>query len=299
MDTQSICSAFTKLFRGRGDVWGHDDGFAVRDKITDQTWSDHLQGTTGIGIYPSVPTPNGPICAWGCTDIDVEDIEQARLLHRTLQAAGVVSWIERSRSKGYHVWIFSSSPVSAEAMRNMQLVAHQVADLDPKEVNPKQVDVTESKIGNYVRLPYLGGLIETPERRVIIDHETLKPIPLESFLHLALKNATSPDHIQELAGLYKKPVVKPIVNYTTGTHDISDAMRKLSPLGYVIWRDGPLPGNDRSRTLVRLAYVCHDSNLTPQECRLVVVDADRRWGKYAEHPNGDNEIDKIIHRVYS
>jgi hypothetical protein len=289
---------FIQLFRGRGDVYGHDEGRCVKEKLTVQHWERHLLGEHGIGIYPAVPTSTEPICAWGCTDIDVEDHSQALLLQQTLQVAGITSWVEKSRSKGYHVWIFTTAPVSATAMRNMQLVAHQVADMDPKEVNPKQTDVTAHKYGNYVRLPYMGGAVHTPDRRVIItDQQT--PIPLDVFLDEAASSANTPEMIMQIASMYQPPKQQHVViDISDPSNDLAEGMRTISPLGYVIWRDGPLEGRDRSRTLVRLAHLCKDSEMSPSACSMVIRDADRRWGKFHERPNGDMEIDKIVQRVY-
>ena len=289
---------FVRLFRGRGDVYGHDEGRCVKSPLTDEHWRDHLLGVSGIGIYPAVPTRTDVICAWGCTDIDIEDHSQALLLQDTLAQAGIVSWVERSRSKGYHVWIFTSSPVSAESMRNMQLVAHQVADMDPREVNPKQTDVSLTKYGNYVRLPYFGGMNDTPVRRVIIDRDG-EPIPLIQFLGDATQTANDPDLIDRIASMYQPPVHQHVVIDTGDPDlDLASSLREVNGLGYVIWRDGPLAGHDRSRTLVRLAHLCRDSGMSPSQCGIVVRDADRRWGKYHERANGAEELDKIVVRVY-
>ncbi|MGA0398043.1 MAG: TOTE conflict system archaeo-eukaryotic primase domain-containing protein, partial [Ilumatobacteraceae bacterium] len=229
---------FVRLFRGRGDVYGHDEGRCVKSQLTDEHWRDHLTGVSGIGIYPAVPTRTEVICAWGCTDIDIEDHSQALLLQDTLAQAGVVSWVERSRSKGYHVWIFTTSPVSAESMRNMQLVAHQVAGMDPREVNPKQTDVSLTKYGNYVRLPYLGGMNDTPTRRVIIDRDG-EPIPLIQFLGEATETANDPDLIDRIASMYQPPVHQHVVIDTGDPDlDLASSLREVNGLGYVIWRDG-------------------------------------------------------------
>lgn len=295
MDTTS---QFIRLFRGRGDVYGHNEGRCVHQPLTRPQWDQHLDGTEPIGVYPAVPTPNGAICAWGCTDIDNGSYEQARLLQATLRSAGIVAWIERSRSKGYHIWVFVSAPVTAEAMRNMQLVAHQVADLEPKEVNPKQTDVSLHKYGNYVRLPYPSGLVSAPDRQVIID-DNQKPIPLPEFLQMAYDDMNDPHDIMRIANMYKPPVKQHIViDITDPSNDLAEGLRQISPLGYVIWRDGPLEGRDRSRTLVRLAYLCHDSGMSPSACAMVIRDADRRWGKFHMRATVDEELAKIVQRVY-
>ena len=85
----------------------------------------------------------------------------------------------------------------------------------------------------------------------------------------------------------------------SANESLADALKALSPLGKVIWRDGPLPERDRSSTLTKLAYECVKSGMSPSESKVLVADADRRWGKYHLRTNGDLEIDKLIIRVFS
>lgn len=296
-----IVDSFVTLFRGRGDCYGSEEGGCVRKPLDRTVFANHLQGIAGIGVYPAVPAST-PFCVWGCSDIDFEDLGAARLLQRTLEMAGIVSHVERSRSKGYHVWVFVSEPVPAETMRRALLVVHQVADYPAREVNPKQSDVSIHKVGNYVRLPYYGGLRGTPERRVILD-ENDQPMPLDGFVAVATRNLTSPDDIQRIASFYKEPERKQI-DYgqfdSMADENLEEALRVTSQLARVIWKQGPLEGQDRSTALTRLAHVCFRSGITPSMANVIVTDADKRWGKY--HLRGDAgvaEIRKIIERAYS
>lgn len=299
MDNSILVERFKKLFRGRGDVWGHDEGRCVKQPITDEHWQDHLAGRSGMGVYPAVPVPDGRVlCVWGCTDIDIEDYGRATLLADTLREVGITTFIERSRSKGYHVWLFAAGPVSATDMRNLQLVAHQVADIPPIEVNPKQTDVTLRKYGNYVRLPYFGGLVDTPDRRVILDAYG-DPMPLAYFLDAAYATLTPVDTIAQVAAMYRAP--KPeraSIDINELDDDIATVLRGISPLGYVVWRDGPLEGNDRSRTLMRLGHLCRDSGMSPSETMIVVRDADRRWGKFHSRDDCDMQLTNLVSRVF-
>lgn len=290
---------FMWLFRGRDDAYGSEEGGCVRHPVTADLYEQHLAGTTPIGVYPMVPFRGDWWCVWGCSDIDIEDYGMAESLRDSLAAAGVYSHIERSRSKGYHVWVFSAGPVLAKDMRRMFLAAHQVADIPPREVNPKQETLGPSQFGNYVRLPYAGcnSNTATDKRRMLIDHDT--PMTLQDFLEVAEQNLTPQDTIKRLAGFYKPPVatVQFTDNYVP-CEGIKDALHGLSPLGKVIWRDGPLPGRDRSSTLAKLGHECVRSGLNPSETKVVIVDADKRWGKYHARTNGELEIDKLVQRVY-
>lgn len=296
-----IIDDFITLFRGRGDCYGSEEGGCIRRPLDRTVFANHLQGITGIGVYPAVPAST-PFCVWGCSDIDFEDLGAARLLQRTLEMAGIASFVERSRSKGYHVWVFSSEPVPAETMRRALLVVHQVADYPAREVNPKQSDVSINKVGNYVRLPYLGGLVGTPERRVILDDND-QPMPLMQFVSVANRNLADTETLCRIASYYKEPV-KPKADTSTfdamADENLEEALRVTSQLARVIWKQGPLEGQDRSTALTRLAHVCFRSGITPSMANVIVIDADKRWGKY--HLRGEaglTEIRKIIERAYN
>jgi len=67
-----------------------------------------------------------------------------------------------------------------------------------------------------------------------------------------------------------------------------------------VWRDGPLPGSDRSTTLVHLARLCAEQDLPPQETLQILTSADRRWGKdfMDRGAAGEGIIQRIISKAY-
>jgi hypothetical protein len=180
----------------------------------------------------------------------------------------------------------------------MMLAAHQVADYPAREVNPKQSNVSASKVGNYVRLPYPGGLRGVPERRVVLDDND-QPIPLGSFVDSAIQTRILPQRVEELAAMYVPPVVKhEYVPWDTDS-TLEEALRYASPLARTILQRGPLEGRDRSTTLAFLAHVCAESGVTPSMCHAVIVEADKRWGKFHTRGEaGQEQIVKIIEHAY-
>lgn len=125
------------------------------------------------------------LCHWGCIDIDSDEYHKALDVQDVWTFYKVPSWIETSRSKGYHVWVFPQVAIPAQIMRAAGQYAIYAADLPEKtEVNPKQAEVWSylipgqapswfrSGIGNTVRLPY-SGLVQPGRMTMIHQGEAL------------------------------------------------------------------------------------------------------------------------------
>jgi hypothetical protein len=299
MDKQEL-ESFARLFFGRGDCYGSNEGGCVKQPLTEQVLEAHFYDKP-IGVYPMVLRHGHWMVAWGCVDFDTADAQQhATSLRSALAHAGITAWVERSRSKGYHVWVFPETLVLAETMRHALIVACHVAEVPTTEVNPKQVALNIGQVGNYVRLPYAGWFNNQNTDRQRIMDITDTVMPLEDFLVTAYSHRTATDLLQRIADMYTPPAApqQPIGNYDYDA-TLDEAMAVLSPLGKVIWRDGPLQGRDRSTTLAKLGHECVRSGLNPSQTRTVIRTADQRWGKYHLRPNGELEIDKLVVRVHS
>lgn len=298
MISEATLNGFVSLFRGRGDVYGHEEGRCVKAPLTPELFRQHLGGVQAIGVYPMVPIGSVHHVVWGCSDIDIEDLAGARKIQSALSAVRVVSFVERSRSKGYHVWVFAEEVVPASDMRRMLLCAHQVAEYPAREVNPKQETLATGQYGNYVRLPYFNAEDMTDSHRRILDEHN-EAMSLQDFVDVAMVSKTPANIISELAKLWQEPVAQHTVLDMSQSVSVKEALAQLSPLGKVIWRDGPLPTKDRSTTLARLGHECVRSCMSPSETKIVLADADKRWGKYHLRSNGELEIDKLVVRVFS
>lgn len=299
MDKNGI-EEFARLFYGRGDCYGSNEGGCVKQPLTVEVLQEHFNATP-VGVYPMVLRHGHWMVAWGCVDFDTADArEHAQRLYEALNQAGIVSWIERSRSKGYHVWVFAQSVVPAEVMRHALMVACQVAEVPTTEVNPKQVSLNIGQVGNYVRLPYAGwNLDQTTDRQRIVAEDG-RVVPFDAFLWQALDMRTPVELLETIASYYQPPTTKtPEFQHYDYDATLDEAMAVLSPLGKVIWRDGPLQGRDRSSTLTKLGHECFRSGLNPSQTKTVVRTADQRWGKYHLRADGELEIDKIVIRAFS
>ena len=292
--TNTVIANFIELFRGRGDVYGAWEGGCVRRQLTPETFERHLKGEELIGVYPIVPRQGSHVCVWGCSDIDVDDLDSARNLQTALKLKDITSWVEKT-ARGYHVWVFADTLVPAAIMRRALLAAHQAIRYPAKEVNPKQEEL-KGGVGNYVRLPYPNGLENLPANRFILDDED-QPLSLEKFVNSAILFRTTLNKLENVARLYKEAERK-VVTVGTETPELRKVFTKMTAIPYVIWRDGPTPGADRSSTLFKLASFLKNDGLTPDETLVVVRSADTRWGKFHQRNNGEKELLNIVEKVY-
>lgn len=292
--TPYIVDSFLTLFRGRGDVYGAWEGGCVRKPLNADSFLKHLQGDELIGVYPLIPWKGNWYTVWGCSDIDVDDLDAARNLQLSFTAKGITSFVEKTR-KGYHVWVFADSLVPAATMRRAFLSAHQAINYPAKEVNPKQ-ESAGAGYGNYVRLPYPNAYAGQPLERTILDDND-QPMPLVDFLPLALESRVDESTLDTLAKMWKPPTRIHVMSMETN-EDVRSILRRVGPIPYVIWRDGPMEGSDRSSALFRLACKMRDSNITPADALAVIRSADSRWGKFYLRADGEAEMLKLVERCY-
>jgi hypothetical protein len=322
-----VVDGFIELFQGRTDAIGTEEGGCFRPGppfegnlyYWKETVERHLKGIVPIGVYPMVPFPVVQLdpndappdeltipradiigaewrVRWGCIDFDEGDepsFVYARNVHAVLGEFGITAWIERSRSKGYHVWCFADEWVPARTMRRALLAACQIVGAPTKEINPKSEELKEGQLGNYLRCPYPGGLrnahtLHASSRRVMLDEQGNFYL-LHTFVEQALASRTNASALEQVAALFK-PKPRPLNNRKVDD-DIQnadvDAIKRLSGLAHTIWKDGPKEGADRSTTLWKLATLLHeDGNHTFPEALELMNDADQRWGKHHDkgHP---------------
>lgn len=281
---------FMDLFRGRQDHYGTWTGGSVKGELNYGRFGKHLYGEELIGIYPM---REDSTVRWGCTDIDVDDLDAARNLQTAFKLKDIPSYVEKT-VKGYHIWVFAENWVPASVMRRAFLSAHQAIKYPAKEVNPKQEEATG--LGNYVRLPYPNAFNEMPEARYVLFDAKDVPMTLEQFLTNARYNRVSINLLKPLADLYKPPsraVIQP--SYTP---PIKESLKFIN--GYIanIWRNGVMGQADRSSTLVRMCHYMREYGTPINHAYCILVDADRRWGKFHERPDAVVHLTKMIEDVY-
>ncbi len=146
---------------------------------------------------------------WGCVDWDMGEEEasiHARNVQETLRQLNIASWIERSRSKGYHLWVFFTEPVPARPVREGLIAVCNIVDAPITEVNPKQIELTGKGWGNGVRLPYPKGAAEG--RNTVVTFPPMVPegdLTVDEFVDRAMRSRITPHEWGTVHTLYRPP----------------------------------------------------------------------------------------------
>lgn len=316
-----IALAFARLFEGNRAAYGGEEGRAIRCAGNEwvQAVLAHFDGSgPAIGVYPMVfqAARTGVHGAdlndadisqwyvrWGCVDFDIasdghevfdypneaEAHAAATNLQKVLAAFGISSWVERTRSAGRHVWVFSAVWLPARLMREALLVATDIAGVSQREVNPKSdgSNLTPDQLGNYVRLPYNEG----GERKILVDGQEISAI---TFVGMAIEQQTDRATLERVASLYRPPV--PVIEWESSKLDEYNG-RVPKVVRHVI-ENGP-NDNDRSKGLLYIAHECMKAGLSPQHALELVMIADDAWGKYTGRRDREQRLIEIVERAWS
>jgi hypothetical protein len=166
---------------------------------------NHLYGLANmtLGVYAlSVEST----AKWVCIDADDERQYQGLkdlTLHLAQQGQG--AYLERS-SRGGHLWMFFSTPLSGYSARRFALTVGIETHLDPHiEIYPKQDHLSDDGYGSLVRLP-LGVHRKTHIRYhfVTLDDKPIAPTIRDQIKLLAEPDFISTDYIDHMLSIAPK-----------------------------------------------------------------------------------------------
>lgn len=152
---------FSNTFKGLTNVYGTYDpisgkSWQVKQRVNGQVIHDHLRGKRPFGVYLLTGQKVKAVAA----DFDQKDLLVpvefvARLLELDLH-----SYIEVSKSKGYHVWLFFDEFVDAASVRSIIRKILTEMDRADVEVFPKQDKLQNgTAFGNFINAPLFGRLV--------------------------------------------------------------------------------------------------------------------------------------------
>ena len=259
---------------------------------------DHLWTGPSIGVYPLTLYEDEFDVYWGCVDWDTgpaESYVHACNVREALRQLGVAAWVERSRSKGFHLWVFFNGAQPAVDVRHGLIAVCGLVDAPTTEVNPKQVELSERGWGNGVRLPY--GYLRRPGgyNEMMDNSPTPVRIPLKAFTEEAGATRATVDTWKPVRGLWKPPErprrdpmgVTPATGPLTG---LAAFLRRLGP--------EPSPGKphgDRSVALWKLACAMTRQRYSRTATLKELQAADIEWGrKFADRHDGDQQLEQLL-----
>ena len=217
--SEEVILKFLELFSGREGVyarmWHNSDNSIsyspVQQPFNFQVAKNHLLGNYTVGVYP-IRIDNTVI--FSVFDIDIkksylEDalynesefrklksgaLETAKAIKEVLNIYNIISYIEDSGYKGYHVWLFYEQPISAHYIKKFMENVLKGVDLKYDYINveifPKQKKVKENRYGSLVKLPGSYHL-KTSKRTNFIDAEQT----IKGFYDFILKIRKNPKSI--------------------------------------------------------------------------------------------------------
>lgn len=261
--------AFAALFAGRADVNGRlakgGKGYQDKRPVTLAVYRAHLEGRSypdsSLGIYP---LRDDNTVWWVCGDLDLGDEASAWRVVGALDRLGVRGYVEVSKSKGHHVWVFFAAPTPAYAARRLMARARREAGVAFGEIFPKQDEVTvEAPYGNFVHLPYCGH--PDAAGRYVIDREG-RGLTLDQFL-ARVERSECPEWALENPPQAAPPRWR-------AEHGVYRGERAACVQRLI---DGPVAPGSRNEALVRLAaHLVNTEELVG--AGALVEDAATRWG---------------------
>ncbi|MCX5676414.1 MAG: hypothetical protein NTX87_15545 [Planctomycetota bacterium] len=173
-------SIFRACFTGLPNVFGTYDPqtgqvHQVKQPVTDKVLHNHLRGRQPYGVYLLVADRTRAVAV----DFDEEDMGKPLRFVRQATHYGIHTYVERSKSKGWHAWIFMVPPgvVAAKARLVVKAILEDIG-APATEVFPKQDSLGEGvQYGNFINAPLFGSLVAR-QRSVFVDSEAgFKPYP--------------------------------------------------------------------------------------------------------------------------
>lgn len=276
---------FGNLFEGRQDVVGLDKG-AVHRLSKSEDWPvkylRHLEGEDAIGVFP-VRDDNTVLFA--AIDLDEPDFILAVELQSLLPGT---SWIERSRSGNAHVWAFFDAPLEAWAARAVLRSATAAVGRVDVELFPKQAELKEGMVGNYINLPYFG------DTRPVLPNETQGTrLDLTQFLEQAAAQRVSAAEWRERARELGAVPPSQVVSDTDFGGRSSPHMCATYMLEHK--DDNPLVEGHRATVLFNLAKMLANVSTFEED---EVVELVETYNQAGDVPVPEGEVRRFVANAY-
>lgn len=165
---------FQRLFKGRENMhgrWRSDiKGRVIKHPVDEKAWHEHLAGgdMLNVRILGINPLMQDNLCYFGAIDLDDRNKDDHMSMAALIAQAGLPLITVRSKSGGYHLFLFLKDPAPGDIVRKrlqewikklkLQNPPGANGQRPPVEVYPKQGKMKPNDDGgNWINLPYYGA----------------------------------------------------------------------------------------------------------------------------------------------
>ena len=177
--TSEKIDIYRSFFSGLTNVYGTYDpetgrAYQAKERVSKNVLLNHLMGRKPYGVYLLVKDRTSAVVV----DFDTENRLAVMDFISRAKHYGMSAYVERSKSKGYHVWIFFE--IGLVLAPKARLIAqHILEEIDnpDTEIFPKQNSLnTNVHYGNFINAPLFGALVPLG-KTVFVDPATFNPFP--------------------------------------------------------------------------------------------------------------------------
>ena len=175
----------------------------VRESLTVEVMTEHLEGKTSVGAIPIDENNN---CKFGAIDVDDYPIDHGELV-RKVKKFKLPLAVCRSKSGGAHLYMFFVEWFPASEIREYLTEIAALLGHSGCEVFPKQDKILSDRgdLGNFINLPYFD---EQNTLRYMVN-EKGEAISLKGFLRWTNKNKV---RLTDLDNLLARPEQMPFAD---------------------------------------------------------------------------------------
>lgn len=184
---------FFSLFHGLKNVYGtystqSGKHWQMKGEVTEKVIENHLTGKQPYGFYPLTADRTNV----GIADFDDLDPRPPIEFIKRAEHYELSAYLEKSKSKGYHVWLFfPEDGVNARKLRKVLKFILNEIDSPETEIFPKQDSITnKGSYGNFINAPIFGKC--APKGKTIFINPDINLRPFKDqweFLNSVIKNS--------------------------------------------------------------------------------------------------------------
>lgn len=173
--TSREVAAFRSLFVARPDayaLWRAGNPVAVHRRLDKQVLEGHLAGDGRVGTYLLL---RGKLTPFLVFDLDEPNRSLVLKILKRLKRHRIPAYVERSKSKGFHIWVFFEKPLYAKFVRTFARALIADPGNTKIEIFPKQDCVPKEGLGNCIWLPLHSP--DVARRRTVFLDSDFHSIP--------------------------------------------------------------------------------------------------------------------------